>query len=170
MPGVPIEIPSETVMVLKVIALAPARSAPAATRRASSSICILQGVKLLHVEATPTWGFSKSSSRKPTARSIERLGACFSPSTTKREWRRVSTVVDFFGMAPSLRSRLRNAVALDQVAINSPQCLSLAADTSAGTVLGVPRVKIDVHPRRFGDKALEEQSAEDCARKCRGCN
>ena len=85
MPGVPMEIPSDTVMVLKVMALAPARSAPAATRRASSSMCILHGVKLLHVEATPTWGLSKSASTKPTARSMDRLGACFTPSTTKRE-------------------------------------------------------------------------------------
>jgi hypothetical protein len=79
------EMPSETVMVLKVIALAPARSAPPATSRANSSICILQGVRLLQVEATPTWGLSKSASRNPTARNMERLGVCLTPSTTKRE-------------------------------------------------------------------------------------
>src|ERR1700735_900832 len=114
MPGVPMEIPSDTVIVLKVTAFAPAPSAPPATSRASSSICILQGVKLLHVEATPTWGFSKSASLKPTARSIDRLGVCFSPSTTRREWRRVSTAGDFLGMGASFR----NAQALDQVAID----------------------------------------------------
>jgi hypothetical protein len=35
---------------------------------------ILQGVKLLQVEATPTWGFSTSSSPKSSTRSMERLG------------------------------------------------------------------------------------------------
>ena len=42
-------------------------------------MCILQGVKLLQVEAMPTCGFSKSASPKPTARSIARLGVCFTP-------------------------------------------------------------------------------------------
>jgi hypothetical protein len=79
------EMPSDTVMVLKVIALAPAASAPPAARRASSSMCILQGVKLLHVDAMPTCGLSKSPSTKPTARSMARLGVCFTPSTTWRE-------------------------------------------------------------------------------------
>ena len=79
------EMPSDTVMVLKVIALAPAASTPAAAIRASSSMCILHGVKLLQVEAMPTCGFSKSASTKPTARSIARLGVCFTPSTTRRE-------------------------------------------------------------------------------------
>src|ERR1700722_13729429 len=129
------EIPSDTVIVLKVTAFAPASSAPAATRRASSSICILQGVKLLHVDAIPTCGFSKSASPKPTARSIDRFGACFSPSTTKREWRRGSRA-DFFGM----RVSLRNPEALDQVAIDTAHGLSLGADTAPRTVLGIPRV------------------------------
>ncbi len=85
MPGVPMEMPSETVMVLKVIALAPAASAPPAARRASSSMCMLQGVRLLQVDAMPTCGLSKSASANPTARSIARLGVCFTPSTTNRE-------------------------------------------------------------------------------------
>ncbi len=85
MPGVPIEMPSETVMVPNVIALAPAASTPPAASRASSSMCILQGVMLLHVDAMPTCGFSKSASPNPTARNIALLGACFTPSTTMRE-------------------------------------------------------------------------------------
>src|ERR1700727_561745 len=136
MPGVPMEMPSDTVMVLNVTAFAPAPSAPAATSRASSSICILQCVKLLHVDATPTCGFSKSASPKPTARSIDRLGVCFSPSTTRREWRRVSTAADFFVICLSLR----NAEALDQVAIDAAQPLRLPADSAAGAALGVPCV------------------------------
>src|ERR1700692_4624743 len=90
-------------MVLKGIALAPAASAPPAAKRASSSRCILQGVKLLQVDAMPTCGFSKSPSTKPTARNIARLGACFTPSTTMREKWRVSTELDFFAMALRLK-------------------------------------------------------------------
>lgn len=40
---------------------------------------------MLHAEQTATWGLSKSSSSNPTARSIERLGARSSPSTTMEE-------------------------------------------------------------------------------------
>ncbi len=43
-PSVPIEIPSEIVIVLKISALPPASSAPAAASRANSSICELHGV------------------------------------------------------------------------------------------------------------------------------
>jgi hypothetical protein len=78
-------------MVLKVTAFAPAASTPAAASRASSSMCMLQGVRLLQVEATPTWGFAKSASLNPTACSMARAGACFTPSTTTRECARVST-------------------------------------------------------------------------------
>jgi hypothetical protein len=85
MPGVPMEIPSETVMVLKMTALPPATSVAAAACLASSSMCMLQGVTILQVEAIPTCGRAKSSSLKPTARSIARLGACSTPSTTTRE-------------------------------------------------------------------------------------
>jgi hypothetical protein len=44
MPSVPIEMPSDTVIVLKMTAFAPAALAPAAARRASSSMCTLHGV------------------------------------------------------------------------------------------------------------------------------
>ncbi len=56
-PSVPMEIPSEMVIVLKITALPPASFAPAAASRASSSICALQGVTWLQVEAIPIWGF-----------------------------------------------------------------------------------------------------------------
>ena len=56
---------------------------PAAS--ASSLMCILQGVRLLQVDAMPTCDFSKSSSVNPTAYSID-LAAAFSlPSTTSDE-------------------------------------------------------------------------------------
>src|ERR1019366_7288096 len=91
MPGVPMLMPSDTVIVPKMIDLPPAASAPDAASRASSSMCMLHGVTMLHVEATPTMGLAKSASAKPTARSIERFGERSGPSTTTEEClRRVS--------------------------------------------------------------------------------
>ncbi len=91
MPGVPLAMPSETVIVLNSTLLAPAASAPAPACRASTSMCMLHGVTMFQVEAMPTCGFAKSSSLNPTARSMARLGACVRPSTTTRECRRGST-------------------------------------------------------------------------------
>ena len=68
-------------------ALAAPASAPAAASRASSAMCMLQGVTLAHVEAMPICGFVKSASLNPVARNIAREGACFNPSTTSRKWR-----------------------------------------------------------------------------------
>ena len=51
-------------------------------------MCMLQGVTMDQVEATPTTGLPKSASVKPTARSMARLGARSGPSTTMAEcWR-----------------------------------------------------------------------------------
>jgi hypothetical protein len=50
---------------------------------------MLQGVTMLQVEAMPICGRLKSSSEKPTARNIARLGARSSLSTTTREYRRI---------------------------------------------------------------------------------
>src|SRR6266403_5814942 len=90
MPGVPIEMPSDTVMVLNSTLLPPPPSTPAHASRARSPMCMLQGVTFPQVEATPICGLSKSWSRKPTARNMARAGACVSPSTTRRECRRGS--------------------------------------------------------------------------------
>ena len=103
-------MPSDTVMVLKVIALAARDSTPPAAKRASPSMCMLQGVRLLQVEAIPTCGLSKSASVKPTARSIARLGVCFTPSTTSREYLRESAG-DFLAMGSSIRRLLKNGPA-----------------------------------------------------------
>ena len=84
-PSVPMEIPSEIVIVLKITAFPPAASTPLADSRASRSICMLQGVTWLHVEATPTRGLLKSSLLKPTGYSIARLGALSGPSNTFEE-------------------------------------------------------------------------------------
>ncbi len=75
MPGVPLAMPSETVIVLNRTLLPPAPSAPAPACLASPSMCMLHGVTMLQVEAMPTCGLAKSSSLKPTARSMARLGA-----------------------------------------------------------------------------------------------
>ena len=62
MPGAPFEMPSETVIVPNVVLLPPDLSIAAAAARASLSMCMLHGVRLLHVEATPIAGFLKSAS------------------------------------------------------------------------------------------------------------
>ena len=80
-------------MVLKGTLLAPASSAPFAAASASSLMCMLQGVTMLQVEAMPTWGLSKSAPVKPTARSMARLGAWATPSTTIEEYGRWSFIV-----------------------------------------------------------------------------
>ena len=89
MPSVPIEIPSEIVMVLNITALPLAWSTPAPAASANLLICMLQGVTMLQVEAMPICGFLKSSLLKPTACSMARLGARSMPSTTKDEKLRV---------------------------------------------------------------------------------
>ena len=67
MPSVPIEMPSETVIVLKMSALPPAAFAPLAASRARTSMWMLQGVTWLQVEAMPICESAKSSFAKPTA-------------------------------------------------------------------------------------------------------
>jgi hypothetical protein len=86
MPLVPIDIPSETVIVLKITDFDPTESAPLAADSASLLICMLQGVTILQVEAIPTCGLSKSSDSKPTALSIALEGACSTPSTISDEY------------------------------------------------------------------------------------
>jgi hypothetical protein len=46
---------------------------------------MLQGVTMLQVDAMPTMGFLKSSSEKPTGRSIERAPARLGPSVMTEE-------------------------------------------------------------------------------------
>src|SRR5439155_15846772 len=65
-PSLPMEMPSEIVMVLKMMALPPPSFAPFSASTASLSMCMLQGVTLLQVEAMPTMGFEKSSSLNQT--------------------------------------------------------------------------------------------------------
>ena len=93
MPGVPMLMPSDTVMVLNNTPLPPAASTPLMASAAKSLMCMLQGVTMLQVLATPTWGFLKSASSKPTARSMARLGAWGTPSTMIEEYLRLSSLI-----------------------------------------------------------------------------
>ena len=56
-PCVPIEMPSEIVMVLKMSGLLPALATPSAAAMASLSMWMLQGVTWLQVEAMPICDF-----------------------------------------------------------------------------------------------------------------
>jgi hypothetical protein len=89
MPLVPIEMPSEMVMVLKITALPSALLTPTAAASASLLMCILHGVTMLQVDATPICGFLKSSLLKPTACNMARFGSRSMPSTTWEEKVRV---------------------------------------------------------------------------------
>jgi hypothetical protein len=84
-PSVPIEIASDTVMVLKITGLPPALVTPAAASLDRPSMWTLQGVTWLHVEQTPICDFLKSSRVNPTACSIARPGARSGPSSTREE-------------------------------------------------------------------------------------
>ena len=74
-PCVPIDIPSDTVMVLKRTPLHSEASIDSSTKLANSFICMLHGVTLDHVEAIPTNGFAKSAVSNPTPLSMEREAA-----------------------------------------------------------------------------------------------
>ena len=74
-PSVPIEMPSDTAIVLNSTGVPPASRMPALTCSASARRCTLQGVTSVHVLATPTSGFSRSASVKPAPLSMARAGA-----------------------------------------------------------------------------------------------
>src|SRR5580700_5165904 len=135
MPGVPIEIPSDTVIVLNTRLLAPAPSTPRAASRASSAICMLHGVRLAQVEATPICGLLKSASSKPTARNMAREGVCFTPSTTTREYCRGSVLE--LRMVVDLGSKRLSPAAWDHM-VQAAHALCLGADGSTGPLFGVP--------------------------------
>src|SRR5437588_12786064 len=84
MPWWPIMMPSEAVGAPKTCGTPPAARTPSQPLRASRSRWALQGVMSLKSEATPTIGRVKSSSRKPTARSMARLGARHMASVVSR--------------------------------------------------------------------------------------
>ena len=65
-PVVPIETPSETEIVLNSIGVPPAARMPSFTCSASTRWLRLHGIVSIQVVATPTSGFARSSSVKPT--------------------------------------------------------------------------------------------------------
>ena len=79
MPSVPIEMPSEMVMVPNICGMAPAFFNATSARAASAPMPMLHGVTVLCAFATPTMGLSKSPSPKPTARSSARFGERCTP-------------------------------------------------------------------------------------------
>ena len=86
-PVVPIETPSETEIVLNSIGVPPAARIPSFTCFASTRWLKLHGIVSIQVVATPTSGFARSSSVKPTAFSIARAGARSTPSVSAALWR-----------------------------------------------------------------------------------
>src|ERR1700735_192758 len=99
-PCVPMEMPSEMVMVLKMSGLLPALATPSAAAMASLSMWMLHGVTWLQVEATPICDFWKSPRSNPTACSMARLCARSAASTSSADQRRCNderTLADFLG-------------------------------------------------------------------------
>ena len=67
MPSVPMEMPSETPMVLKRMPTKPAAVTPSLTFAARSRRCMLQGFPSNQTLAMPTCGLSRSASVMPVA-------------------------------------------------------------------------------------------------------
>ena len=84
MPSWPIEMPSETEIVLNFIGKPPASNTPSLAASDNRSSDRLHGVISFHDDATPICGLAKSSSPMPTARSIPRAAAFSRPSVTSR--------------------------------------------------------------------------------------
>src|SRR3954471_23649061 len=85
MPSCPMAMPSETEIVANSRGYPPAACTPFLTAFASRSRDRLHGVISFHEDATPIWGFAKSASCMPTARSMPRAAARSKPSVTSRE-------------------------------------------------------------------------------------
>ena len=85
MPSWPIEMPSDTEIVPNSSGKPPAAWTPDFAALASRSSDRLHGVISFHEDAIPICGLAKSSSPRPTARSMPRAAARSSPSVTSRE-------------------------------------------------------------------------------------
>ena len=92
MPSVPIETPSLTETVLNSIGVPPAERMPSFTNSARRRWLKLHGIVSIHVVATPTSGFARSSSVNPMALSIARAPARSGPSVSRAEWRLAGSV------------------------------------------------------------------------------
>ena len=85
MPSVPMPMPSVTVGKPNTCGMAPASLRAAITRSTRGWMPALQGFIVEWPFATPTMGFSKSPSLKPTARNIARLGERATPAVMSWE-------------------------------------------------------------------------------------
>src|SRR6187551_1550888 len=77
-------MPSLTLIVPNSSGYPPAACTPSLLALASRSRLRLQGVISFQELATPIWGFAKSSSPRPTARSMPREAVASRPSVTFR--------------------------------------------------------------------------------------
>src|SRR2546421_1842840 len=66
-PVVPIEMPSETPMVLNCMGTRPAWETDSLTTLESCSRCMLQGLPLYQTDEMPIWGLFMSDSDRPVA-------------------------------------------------------------------------------------------------------
>ena len=114
MPSWPIEMPSETVIVPNSRPTPPARTTPSLAAAASRRSDALHGVISFHALAIATWGFSQSSSVRPTARSIARDAARWMPSVTSRERGLMSTGVSEFPVMGRTLIPQADPIAIDQ--------------------------------------------------------
>ena len=85
--SVPMPMPSVTVGKPNTCGIAPAALSDAMARSTSGWMPALQGFIVECPLATPTMGFSKSPSPKPTARSMARFGERATPCVIRRERR-----------------------------------------------------------------------------------
>src|SRR4051812_38868259 len=148
-PSVPIEMPSEIVIVSKMMALPPAAFAPASDSSANLSMCILHGVTMLQVDATPMIGFEKSSCLNPTGYSIARLGARSGPSNTMLECGRNDPLPLLFSLIFAVRLGTRRRTLKSKVS----QILVLRdfAENFAHLGPGAERAHFDQRHRPAGD-------------------
>jgi hypothetical protein len=96
MPSVPMPMPSVTVGTPNTCGIAPAAFSASIARSTSGWMPALHGFIVECPLATPTIGLSKSSSPKPTARSIARFGERATPWVIRRE-RRLSAMAGTSG-------------------------------------------------------------------------
>src|SRR5262245_59914382 len=102
-----IEMPSETEIDAKSKGTAPASLSAAQVWSAKSPSRALQGVTRPSVDATPTKGFSRSASDRPSAWRNARCGARSRPSTVMREGSFFFIVAHDLGDAGALRQAER---------------------------------------------------------------
>ena len=84
MPSWPMEMPSDTAIVMNSIGNPPAARTPSLDRLASRSRGRLHGVTSFQLLATPTCALPQSASVIPIARSMARAGARSGPSVTSK--------------------------------------------------------------------------------------